>query len=277
MSSSLRITLLGTGSPSPSLTRHHPAALVQWGDGSQMLVDAGDGVVSQLLAAEVSLRDVEHVAITHLHWDHILGYPAFVWGSWTVGRSALQVIGPAGTVDMHERLVKGFYHDQAEWVIELGYHRPGWAGVEVLDIEAGWSTDIDGCQVEAGLVVHPPMPSLGYRFTYEDRSIVVSGDTARCDELVAFSRNADVLVVDACATPPPVGVSPARRALLDRLHDFHASPQDCVDMAAAANVSTVVLTHHLPGAQPEFDVSGYDGQVVIGNDLDVISAEPLRR
>ena len=108
MSSSLRITLLGTGSPSPSLTRHHPAALVQWGEGSQMLVDAGDGVVSQLLAAEVSLRDVEHVAITHLHWDHILGYPAFVWGSWTVGRSALQVIGPAGTVDMHERLVKEF-------------------------------------------------------------------------------------------------------------------------------------------------------------------------
>ncbi len=242
-----------------------------------MLVDAGDGVVSQLLAAQVSLQDVKHVALTHLHWDHILGYPAFVWGSWGVGRSALHVIGPAGTADMHERLVKGFYHDQAEWVIELGYDRQGWAGIEVRDIEAGWSTEIEGCQVEAGMVVHPPMTSLGYRFTYADRSIVVSGDTVRCDELVAFSRDADVLVVDACATPPPAGVSPARRALLERLHDFHASPQDCVDMAAAANVSTVVLTHHLPGAQPEFDVSGYDGQVVIGNDLDVITAEPLRR
>ena len=74
----------------------------------------------------------------------------------------------------------------------------------------------------------------------------------------------------------PTGVSPARRALLERLHDFHASPQDRVDTAAAANVSTVVLTHHLPGAQPEFDVSGYDGQVVIGNDLDVITAGPPR-
>ena len=100
---------------------------------------------------------------------------------------------------------------------------------------------------------------------------MVSGDTARCDELVEFSRGADVLVVDACATPPPAGVSPARRALLERLHDFHASPQECVDMAAAANVSTVVLTHHLPGAQPEFDGSGYAGRVVIGNDLDVVS------
>ena len=88
--------------------------LTQWGEGSQMLVDAGDGVVSQLLAAQVSLQDVKHVALTHPHSDHILGYPAFVWGTWGVGRSALHVIGPAGTADMHERLVKGFYYDQAE-------------------------------------------------------------------------------------------------------------------------------------------------------------------
>jgi ribonuclease BN (tRNA processing enzyme) len=47
----LRVTLLGTGSPSPTLVRHHPAALVEWGPRSSMLVDAGDGVVTQLLAA----------------------------------------------------------------------------------------------------------------------------------------------------------------------------------------------------------------------------------
>lgn len=76
-----RITLLGTGSPRPTLERHHPAALVTWGKGGHMLVDAGDGVVGQLLAAGVSLREVHNVALTHMHWDHILGYPAFVWGS----------------------------------------------------------------------------------------------------------------------------------------------------------------------------------------------------
>ena len=43
---SFNITLLGTGSPRPSLARHHPAALVQWGDVGHMLVDAGDGVVN---------------------------------------------------------------------------------------------------------------------------------------------------------------------------------------------------------------------------------------
>ncbi len=271
-STQLRVTLLGTGSPSPNLTRHHPAALVQWGSDSSWLVDAGDGVVSQILAAGAKLADVRHVAITHLHWDHVLGYPAFVWGSWSAGRSRLSVIGPDGTADMHRRLVEDFYRDQAEWAIDLGFGRAGWDEVGVVDVEAGWSDEFDGCVVEAGRVVHPPMSSLGYRFTYEGRSIVISGDTARCDELVDLARGADVLVVDACASAPPPDVTPARRALITRLHEFHASPQDCVDMAAAAGVSRVVLTHHLPEARPQFDTSGYAGEVLIGSDLDVIVA-----
>ena len=70
---------------------------------------------------------------------------------------------------------------------------------------------------------------------------------------------------------------PVRPTFLERFRDFHASPQDCVDVVAASNVSTAVLTHYLPGAQPAFDVAGSDGQLMIGNDHDVISPEPLRR
>jgi ribonuclease Z len=266
----LRVILLGTGSPRPSLARHHPAALVQWGDGESLLVDAGDGVVGQLLAANVALATVEHVAVTHLHWDHVLGYPAFVWGSWCVGRARLRVVGPAGTAAMHARLVEGFYREQAEWAIALGFPRPGWDDVEVRDIEHGWSAERGGCEIKAGRVVHPPMAAVGYRFTFGGRSLVISGDTARCDELVELARSADVLVVDACAVPPPADVAPDRRALIERLHRFHASPQDCVDMAAAAGVQRVVLTHHLPEARPEVDTSGFDGDVVIADDLDVV-------
>ena len=114
------------------------------------------------------------------------------------------------------------------------------------------------------------MASLAWRFTFGGRSLVVSGDTARCDELVAFAHDADVLVVDACASAPPSDASAKRRTIVERLHEFHASPQDCVDMAAAARVATVVLTHHLPEARLDVDTTGYGGTVIIGNDLDVI-------
>ena len=44
MTNNFRITLLGTGSPRPTLERQHPVALVQWGEVGHMLVDAGVGV-----------------------------------------------------------------------------------------------------------------------------------------------------------------------------------------------------------------------------------------
>ena len=266
-----RITLLGTGSPRPNLDRHHhPAALVQWGSAGHMLVDAGDGVVSQLLAAGVALEQVHNVALTHMHWDHILGYPAFVWGSWNAGRLKLTVTGPAGTSDMHHRLVESSYREQAEWAMDLGFPRSGFDDIEVRDMPVGWSEDIDGCLVEAGPVYHPPMHALAFRFSFNGRCLVVTGDTAMCDELIAFCQGADVLVIDACAAKPSDDLPPQRRRIIERLQEFHASPQDCIDIAAMAKVSKVVLTHHLPGVEPDFDASNFTGEVIVGNELDII-------
>lgn len=270
MTTSLRVTLLGTGSPTPSPDRQQSAALVEWGETSSMLVDAGDGVVGRMLAAGAQPASVEDLAFTHLHWDHVLGYPAFVWGSWCLGRSHLRVVGPAGTREMHQRLVEDYYRPQAEWAIGIGFERSGWDGVHVTDIDAGWTTERDGCRIEAGAMVHPPMAALGFRFTHHGRCLAISGDTVRCDELIELARGADLLVVDACAAPPPAGATASSRAIAEQLHEFHASPQDCVDVAREAGVGRVVLTHHRPGASFELDVAGYDGKVITPNDLDVI-------
>ena len=89
-----------------------------------MLVDAGDGVVSQLLAAGIALESITQIALTHMHWDHILGYPALIWGSWNMGRLALTVTGPVGTRNMHDQLVERYYREQAEWAMELGFPVP---------------------------------------------------------------------------------------------------------------------------------------------------------
>ena len=236
-------------------------------------MDCGDGTVQQILRSGVSLGSLSKVFLTHMHWDHILGYPALVWGSWLQGRSALRTYGPEGTEEMHERLVKSYYQDQAEWGIDLGFRKEGWEDMKVLDVKDGWTLDLrNGCTVRAGRVEHPPMASLGYRFEYEGKSIVISGDVARCSELVELSKGVDVLVVDACAAIPPESATPQRKKLIERLHGFHASPQDCVDMAKEAGVKHVVLTHHLPDLQgkPDYEMLGYEGKVTVGDDLDVV-------
>ncbi len=187
-----------------------------------------------------------------------------------MGRRTLTVTGPIGTHDMHHQLVESYYRQQAEWAIDLGFPRVGFDDITVRDVSVGWAEEIDRCLVEAGPVFHPPMHALAFRFTYQGRTLVVTGDTARCDALIAFCRGVDVLVIDACAVSPAADLPPARKRIIERLHEFHASPQDCIDIATKANVGTVVLTHHLPGVKPEFDAADFTGQVMIGNDLDVI-------
>ena len=49
--------------------------------------------------------------------------------------------------------------------------------------------------VTATLVHHPPVvPAFAYRFDGADRSIVISGDTTRSDNLVKLAQGAEVLV-----------------------------------------------------------------------------------
>ena len=74
-----------------------------------------------------------------MHWDHILGYPPLIWGSWNMGRLALTVTGPVGTRTMHDQLVERYYREQAEWAMELGFPRAGFDDILVRDVAVGWS------------------------------------------------------------------------------------------------------------------------------------------
>jgi ribonuclease BN (tRNA processing enzyme) len=68
--------------------------------------------------------------------------------------------------------------------------------------EAGLVMRDDQVTVTATLVDHPPMvPAFAYRFDAADRSIVISGDTTRSENLVRLSQGADVLVHSAVPLP----------------------------------------------------------------------------
>ena len=115
--------------------------------------------------------------------------------------------------------------------------------------------------------MHPPIEAYGLRIERGGEVLVLSGDTARCDELVALGRGADLLVVDACASPS----GPYGRSFLDRLHGFHADGRDAGGVAAAVGAGRLVLTHLLPGSDPGRLVSdaawACDGEVRVGEDL----------
>ena len=275
-----QIVLLGTGTPGAEPDRSGPATAVVIAD-TVYLIDAGPGVVRQASGAMVAnnlpaLRasNLRIAFLTHLHSDHTIGYPDLILTPWVLGRRRpLEVYGPPGTRAMTEALLEA-YREDIKVRIEgpEGLSRLG-GTVNVMEVEEGVVYADDQVEVEAFAVPHGIWEyAFGYKFTSNDRTIVISGDTGPFDGLVEIARGADVLVHEAYATR---GFN-RRSAEAQRYHGtFHTSASKLGELATAANVGMVVLYHqlHLGGESAEEMVeevrSTYDGTVVYGRDLDV--------
>src|ERR1700752_885693 len=112
---SIKVTLLGTGAPVPSIERFGPSILVEAG-GQKILFDCGRGASQRLWQLKIPLGRIDALFLTHLHSDHIVGIPDVWLTGWlpaVFGRRAnpFQVFGPAGTKDMMNNLVKAFSWD----------------------------------------------------------------------------------------------------------------------------------------------------------------------
>jgi len=139
--------------------------------------------------------------------------------------------------------------------------------------------DDNGVSVTAILVQHAPVfPAMAYRFDAPSGSVVFSGDTGRCDNVVRLAQGADFLVhevIDLDFVSDRVAKLPNRDSIINHLTESHTSPEDAGRIAARAGVGTLVLSHLVPGDSeiPE-DVweararSTFDGKVVCGVDLD---------
>ena len=91
-----KITLLGTGTPSPSLDRQSSGYLVEVGD-DVIVMDHGPGAHQRLLETGHRAVDVNWAFFTHLHYDHCMDYGRLVLQRWDQGADKipdLQVFGP---------------------------------------------------------------------------------------------------------------------------------------------------------------------------------------
>jgi len=70
----IKITLLGTGTPTPSIERFGTCILVEAGS-RKLLFDAGRGCVIRLDQVHIPWRELTDVLLTHLHADHTFALP----------------------------------------------------------------------------------------------------------------------------------------------------------------------------------------------------------
>ena len=96
--SDFRVTLLGTGVPTPVPDRFGPSTLVEAGD-QRLLIDVGRGATIRLNQLRVPMGTIDAVLLTHYHSDHTIGIPDVWLTGWLQShfgtrRKPFRVTGP---------------------------------------------------------------------------------------------------------------------------------------------------------------------------------------
>jgi len=278
------ITLLGTGTPSPSLERQSSGYLIETG-GDTLVIDHGPGAHHRLLESGRQATAITHAFFSHLHYDHCLDYPRLVLQRWDQGADHipdLHVCGPPPLARMTEQLFgeEGVYGPdirariQHQSSIDVFRARGGTPPRRrpaplVREVQPGDVVNGSGWTMRVGHAAHvqPYLTCLAYRLDSSEGSVCYSGDSGLCDEIIELARGADVLIQMNQYFSGTERSSAYRAAC--------GNHRDNALIASRAGVGALVLTHILeeidrPGVREQIleeirEV--FDGDVIWGEDL----------
>jgi phosphoribosyl 1,2-cyclic phosphodiesterase len=222
---------------------HSPCVEIETGRGEYLVCDMGSGARpfgSRIVATHKSGPIVVNVLMSHVHWDHIMGFPFFTPAY--VPGTRIRIFG------CHDVIEQAFRLQQSAPCFPVEFSRLA-AQIEFVKLEAGKSVDIAGFRVTPKLQRHTG-DSYGYRFERDGKAIVYSTDSehkledpSETEEFVKFFRDADLVIFDAMYS------------LLDAVsvkEDWgHSSNMVGVELAQLANVKHLCMFHHEPAFDDE--------------------------
>lgn len=208
-------------------------------DGARLLIDFGSG--ARAFATESMRRQGPRlqapldVLLSHLHWDHIQGFPFFGYGF--VPGNRIRIHG------CHEGIEDAFRRQMSAPFFPVPFDALG-AEISFERLSPGRTVDVNGFSVTPFLLPHAG-DSYAYRIEREGRSIVYASDGEHKPENVGpqypyvdFIRGADILIFDAqYSLAETVSVK----------EDWgHSSNVVGVELGLLAGVRELVFFHHEP-------------------------------
>ena len=242
MATEVTFEVLGSGGP--EIDGRASTSYLIWIDGkARLLIDTGSGSMLRFEESGAKLQDLELIALTHLHIDHVVDLPAYIKAGYFTRRSApLPLIGPAGNA----------YFPSMNAYVEIMFGKRG-AYRYMSDVLTPQSDSfqilpesVDAAQMVQKRykdftlsiinVNHGIVPALAFRVDIKEKSILISGDTSnKKRQLGMLAKDVDLFV--------------AHHAIAEvhgsYANDLHMTPSLIADVAQGAHVKRVLLTHRM--------------------------------
>jgi len=212
---------------------------IDTGEPEYLLCDLGSG------AREFGLSAIErhgpaqpqtyHVLVSHVHWDHIMGFPFFVPAFIPGNRIRIY--------SCHGKLEQAIRGQNAAPCFPVEFASLG-AKIEFVALEPGRAYSICGATVTGRLQLHSG-DSYTYRIERDGKSIVYSTDSehklenaAEVRSFVAFLRRADLVIFDAMYS--------LADAMSVKEDWGHSSSMIGLELCQMAEARHLCLFHHEP-------------------------------
>jgi ribonuclease BN (tRNA processing enzyme) len=254
----MKITILGSGTGTPQLARNSSGLYIQ-SSKVKAIVDMGAGTLRRMCEAKIDYREIDLIALTHFHPDHITDFISFLFASnyaYGLKRTDLiNVIGPNGLKQFYESLVQIFGH----WVVPSDNRlRITEMSATELDI-----FEMDGIRIRSAASIHS-FPALSYRIEADNVSLSISGDTDFSENLINLARDSNILICE-CSMPDSMKIQ------------GHMTPSEAGTLGTQASVKQLILTHFYPPCD-EVDVlsaarSNFTGPILKAEDLMTIELD----
>lgn len=269
-----RVITIGSGAPGVSLKRGNPATLVQYQD-KYFLVDCGYGACRTLVKNGIEIYDIRNILITHQHEDHNADFMHLLLAGWydaKNSRTEVNIVGPQ-TKLLYENTYK-ICEDDIVGRIEVGSRQKAGINSDGISTNVGIydlteddvSLKLDGVAIDAHKISHGNMQSYSYRFTADNKSVVVTGDVAYTDDLADFYKGTDLLVVDAMTLTGFFSMF-TEDMIEKAMGNTHMSQRQIGKVLMDSGAKDVILTH-IGGDFIDFDASaayfrsiGFEGEI----------------
>ena len=208
--------------------------------GRTVVIDAGTGIraLGDKLTAEQDRVNI-HLLMTHIHWDHVLGFPFFapIYESSSIIRIDGYPNGMKGLRNTFDnKMGDGFFPVKFDDLTSQ---------IHYLDILSKGPLEIDGTSIDKIRLRHP-QGGYGFRFREGGKTLVFITDNELMEEggagmspedYMEFCVGADLLIHDAQYTPEEI---------VKRREWGHSDYRAAMDLAIKADVNKLVLFHHDP-------------------------------